>query len=292
MSSNGHKKELYFTQVPQRVVSLVPSLTESLFELGFGKSVAAITDYCVHPAEALKHLPRIGGPRTPRLADILALQPDLVIADQDENTREAVEALEAENVPVWVTQPCTVREAMDILWKMVELFRDPKASARLQTLEVTLNWLADAEQSSFSYFCPLWQEADESPWWITFNEFTYMHDLLRLMGGRNVFAQRRRRYPLEADLGRAEAQPVAGRDTRYPRVPLAEVCAAQPEVILLPDEPFAFDAQQQAQLASWLAETPAVRNGRLIHFDGSLITWHGTRLARALRDLPQLLAVS
>jgi len=292
-SGNGHQKALHFTQPPRRVVSLVPSLTESLFELGLGASVVGITDYCIYPADALAGLPRLGGPKTPRLAEIVALQPDLVIANQEENPLEVVEALEAQGLAVWVTLPRSVRGAMDVLWKLVELYRDHTAGVRLNTLEVTLDWAISSRETQipFRYFCPLWQETGESgPWWVTFNQETYMSDLLGLFGGENVFAERQRQYPLAADLGLQAAEPPAGRDQRYPRVAQAEVLAARPDVILLPDEPFAFDAPQREQLAAWLAETPAVQSGRLKPFDGSLITWHGTRLARALGDLPDVLA--
>jgi ABC-type Fe3+-hydroxamate transport system substrate-binding protein len=124
---------------------------------------------------------------------------------------------------------------------------------------------------------------------MTFDQDTYMHDLLRLMGGENVFAGRVRRYPLSADLGLTEAEQAGERDTRYPRVTFQEIMNADPEVILLPDEPFAYDASQQARLMEMLADTAAVRNGKVFLVEGSLLTWHGTRLARALRDLPGII---
>ena len=100
-------RPLQFDHAPRRVVSLVPSLTESLFELGVGDTVVGVTDYCIHPAERLAGLPRLGGPKNPDIAAIAALQPDLVLANWEENTRQAVEALER-GVPVWVTLPLSV----------------------------------------------------------------------------------------------------------------------------------------------------------------------------------------
>jgi ABC-type Fe3+-hydroxamate transport system substrate-binding protein len=124
---------------------------------------------------------------------------------------------------------------------------------------------------------------------MTFNQDTYMNDLLRLMGGENVFAHRQRRYPLEADLGTAQPEEAAGRDTRYPRLRRDEIIQADPQVILLPSEPFAFGTQEQAHLQEIFAPTEAARQGRLYLLDGSLLTWHGTRLARALNELPVVL---
>jgi ABC-type Fe3+-hydroxamate transport system substrate-binding protein len=99
-----------------------------------------------------------------------------------------------------------------------------------------------------------------------------------------------RRYPLTADLGLAQPEDPGTRDTRYPRVTPAEISQAAPEVILLPDEPFAFGEQERLRLKRLLAETPAVRHDRVRLIDGSLLTWHGTRLARALAEIPACLA--
>jgi ABC-type Fe3+-hydroxamate transport system substrate-binding protein len=291
--SNDHSKALHFTSPPQRVVSLVPSMTESLFELGLGSALVGVTDYCIHPAEAVAGLPHLGGPKNPRVDEILALKPDLVLANWEENTRPTVEALEAAGVAVWVTFPQTVLESLEVLWKLVELFHSHEAGLRLRTLELTLDWAISSvdERRTVRYFCPIWQETTQSgqTWWMTFNRRTYPSDLLLLIGGENAFADRERRYPLRADLGLEAAQDPGERDTRYPRVTAEEVIAAQPQVILLPDEPFAFGEEHSKRIADLLAETPAAQKGRIYPIDGSLITWHGTRLARALRELPAVL---
>jgi ABC-type Fe3+-hydroxamate transport system substrate-binding protein len=289
---NGHKQALHFHQPPQRVVSLVPSLTESMFDLGFGGALVGITDYCIHPTGAIAALPRLGGTKAPNIEAILDLSPDLVLANQEENQRQSVEALEAYGVPVWVTFPKTVRESLDTLWTLTGIYHSREAAARLQTLEVTLEWAAAAalEKAKIRYFCPIWyQESVQTPlWWMTFNQYTYSHDLLKILGGANVFADRQRRYPLEADLGLAPAEEPGERDTRYPRISFDEIIQAQPQIILLPDEPFEFQAEHEELLHDKLAESPAVKDGRIHRVDGSLITWFGTRLARALQELPAL----
>jgi iron complex transport system substrate-binding protein len=292
---NGHRKALHFDHAPQRLVSLVPSMTESLFDLGVGEAVVGITDYCTQPAEKLSHLPRLGGPLNPQIERIIALQPELVIANWEENTLPDVEALEAAGVPVWVSFPKSVRETLDMLYTVAALFRSPAARVRLQTLDLTLDWAiaSAAGRHPVRYFCPIWYETTPSgeSWWMTFNNDTYMDDLLGLCGGENVFAGRTRRYPLEADLGRAPSEEPAGRDTRYPRVTLDEILAAQPEVILLPDEPYAYGETERQHLQALLSGTPAAREDRLLLVEGSLVTWHGTRLARALQTLPPILNI-
>lgn len=121
---------------------------------------------------------------------------------------------------------------------------------------------------------------------MTFNRQTYAGDLLDLMGGENSFENRTRQYPLAADLGRGDAEEPGARDVRYPRVTLGEVVAAQPEVILLPDEPFVFDDAACQALMDDLRETPAVRAGRVYQVDGRLLAWYGTQIKAALDALP------
>jgi iron complex transport system substrate-binding protein len=285
-----------FPHPPQRVVSLLPSMTESLFDLGMGERLVGITDYCIHPAQGVANLPRLGGPQNPRLEQIIALRPDLVLANREENNPQAVRALAEAGLAVWVGFPCTVFEAVDELWTLAGLFQSTAARLGVQALERSLDWAlaAAAERSPVRYFCPIWFEeaADSLPWWMTFNRQTYCHDLLACLGGENVFAGRQRRYPLPADLGMEPEQHPGERDTRYPRVTAAEIVAVRPELILLPDDPFVFDAARRLRLEALLAETPAVQNGRVIPVDGSLITWPGARLALALRELPALFDVA
>ena len=290
---NGHREALHFSHPPKRVVSLVPSLTESMFDLGFGDSLVGITDCCTNPKDSVDAVPHIGSPKTPRIQEILALKPDLVLADWEENTRASVAELDAAGLAVWVTYPSTVRESMEILWTLSRLFKSQMAQIKLQTLDLTLDWTisAMAERPPVRYFCPVWydQNGASQRWWMTFNRFTYCHDLLGLFGLQNVFADRKRRYPLEADLGLAPAEAVDGADTRYPRVSLDELRGEAIDLILLPDEPYRFDEDQRTLLQDLLVDTLAVHNGRVLLVDGSLITWHGTRLAKALRELPAIL---
>ncbi len=189
---------------PARVVSLVPSLTESLFDLGWGGRVVGVTDFCKHPEHEVAKLPRLGGTKTPRVEEIIDLAPDLVIANREENERAAVEALLRAGIPTWITFPQNVPEALALLYALARLFRDPGATQRIKTLETAVEWTqaASAGGAGFTYFCPIWQGVtqDGQRWWMTFNQDTYAHSLLELFGGRNVFASRLRQYPLSADL--------------------------------------------------------------------------------------------
>lgn len=278
---------------PQRVVSLVPSVTESLFELNLGTRVVGITDYCIYPADAVAALPKIGGTKNPDVTRILTLQPDLVIANREENRKEDVEALQAAGVPVWVTFPKTVEDTINLLWAMMDLFGETSMVPRVRLIDYTYDWVRgivqqreDRGETLSRVFVPIWFDP-----LMTFNADTYSHNLLQACGAVNVFADRERRYPLKADLGQAEAYApddarVQGRDTRYPRVTLEEVIAAQPDIILLPSEPYAFSAKDLPFFQA--LDVPAARNRQIHLIDGSLLTWPGTRIARAFEALPAL----
>lgn len=284
--------EIRISRPPKRVVSLVPSLTESLFDLGLGEFVVGITDFCVHPADGVKSLTRIGGPKNPDLQKILSLNPDLVLANQEENSRKIVENLKERGIPVLVTFPQSVRQALDVLLLIARIFSRQTAFLRIKTLEITYSWLQSRidENEPMCYFCPIWMGKiqDGTRWWMTFNQHTYVHDLLRILGGKNIFAERERRYPLMADLGLSDPIDSAGLDTRYPRVVLEEIRQLDPEIILLPSEPYPFEESHYSAFNDLFKGTRAVSKGRIVMLDGSLITWHGTRMGKAFQQLPNL----
>lgn len=292
----GNLSELQFATSPQRVVSLVPSITGSLFDLGLGPRLAAVTDYCVYPPAGVASLPKVGGTKNPDCDQILALQPDLVIANWEENHRATVETLRAAGVPVWVTFPRTVRDTLDLLWALIGVMQAPQVGRALDALEKSVEWASAAADSAepVRVFCPIWREPaidqGEPAWWMTINRDTYVHDVLRLCGAVNIFAARDRRYPLAADLDPSQPAeaPAPGRDVRYPRVTPAEVAALAPDVILLPSEPYPFADPDLAAFEAW-TEMPATQSGRIHLVDGTALTWPGTRLALALTELPALL---
>lgn len=278
---------------PKRIVSLIPSLTGSLFDLGLSQTLVGVTDYCSYPQELTAALPKVGGPKNPRIRDILQLKPDLVLANREENTQSTVEALMQAGIPVWVSFPLTVPAALDDLWALARLMRSETAAERIRSLETALEWAARAAESMppVRYFCPIWEDHLETGerWWMTFNENTYSNDVLRLFNGCNVFASRSRRYPFLADLGLAPPEDPGQRDTRYPRLPIQEIVLAQPDLILLPDEPYLYDEQHTADIAQVFSNTPAGQSGRVRVIDGTLLHWYGTRLARAITELPAIL---
>ena len=263
-------------------------MTETLFDLNIGDRLIAVTDYCTRPADQVARLPKIGGTKNPDIQKIIAMQPDLVLMNDEENRREDHAALEAAGIRTWVTSPHTVFQTLNMLWDVMDVFEAPHMSPRVREIERSYDYTEGAMRASrlVSVFVPIWKDP-----WMTINKDTYMHDLLSTCGGHNVFAERERMFPLRADLGEAEPIPsdderVKDRDKRYPRISLEEVEKLKPEIILLPDEPYPFTEADSADF--YALDVPAAHKGHIYTIDGSLLTWHGTRLAFALQELPPI----
>lgn len=275
----------------RRVVSLVPSETEAVAMLGAGDRLVGRTDYCVEPAETLALVPRVGGTKDARLDRIVALAPDLVLANQEENTEGLVAGLLARGIAVHLSFPKTVADAVALQHDLGLLLGfDPATHPVLVRLRTAVAE-AEARRSHTQpvrVFCPIWMDP-----LMTVHGDTYISDMLDLCGGSNVFADRPRRYPLAADLGRAPAWSdarVGARDTRYPRVTVDEVLAQQPEVVLLPDEPHPF-SEADAEVFRGL-DMPAAHARRVHRTDGKDLCWYSPRLIEALPRVAGLLRPS
>jgi ABC-type Fe3+-hydroxamate transport system substrate-binding protein len=253
---------------PRRIVSLIPSITETLFVLGLGDAVVGCTVYCTHPPEGVAGKVRVGGEKNPKLDLIRELAPDLVVANVEENTREHVDTLRGWGIPVYVTYPRTVAEGIRLVRELGRLTdageRGAEIAAALEArLAETRARLAGHRPARV--FCPIWRKP-----YMTINADTYIHDMLATCGGENVFA---------------------GLPKRYPEVTLADVALAGPDVIVLPDEPYRF---RRAHVADFAAhpEIPALRDGRVHLVDGKLLSWYGPRIEEALTRLTALLTGS
>ncbi len=280
-------RELLFVRSPRRIVSLVPSDTFSLFALGLGGAVVGRTRYCVEPAPAVDAIAVCGGTKDVDTAAVADLAPDLILANQEENSRADLEALARASLPVFVSFPRRVGDGLAHLARIARscgVAGDAAVKALLaRGYEVVR--AAEAERAraarSLPTFVPIWMDP-----LMTLNADTFGSDMLALAGGDNVFGSRVRLYPLKADLGlRAPlpAEATAGRDTRYPRVTLAEVEQRAPALVLLPDEPHEF-GEADAEVFRTLA-IPAAANGRISFCDGKDLFWYG---ARSIEGLPRL----
>lgn len=274
---------------PHRIVSLVPSLTEALFAFGLGDRIVGVTAFCTEPQPEVRSKPTIGGTKNPDRPAILRLAPDLVVANIEENRREDVEFLQAQGIPVFVSFPKTVPEALATLRTLAQVTdADGAAQPILARIEAAYRdtMALAARRQPVRVFCPVWKDP-----WMTINQDTFIHEMLAVCGGANIFATRQRQFPLAADLGKAsplEGVRVEGRDRRYPRVTLEEMAALMPEIIVLPDEPYRFGEADREDFARF-PHVPAVRDGRIHLVDGRFVCWYWSRLDESLRALRELL---
>ena len=248
----------------RRIVSLVPSLTETVCILGAAEQLVGVTRYCTEPSAVLARLPRVGGTKNPDIARIHRLEPDLVLMNAEENRREDFVALETAGLRVFVSFPRRVADVPALLQQLGMLTGTAAAADdMIADLQRARAEIAATECPAVRVFCPIWKNP-----WMSFNRDTYPHDLLAHVGAINVCAEC------------AE---------RFCRIELAAVAAAMPEIVVLPDEPYVFSQKDVPSLAA-LSATPALRQGRIVFVDGKALTWYGARTASGLRDLHRIIA--
>ena len=249
---------------PQRIVSLVPSVTETLFALGAGERVVGVTSFCTHPPEEIARIEKVGGTKDPQLENIVRLAPDVVILNEEENRREDFTWLEEHGLCVYVTAPRTVGDGINMIENLSNLLgRQEAGQAMAQPLRGQATQLSSAVegQTRLRVFCPIWRKP-----WMSFNAETYIDDMLWLCGGENIF--------------RAKPE-------RYCTVTLDEVAAADPHLVLLPSEPYPFAPKHFAHLKP-LSETCAGKMGHLYCVDGMALCWYGPRIADGFAELSRL----
>lgn len=241
-----------------RYVSLVPSLTESLFELGVGGEVVGATKFCVHPADRMSGVMRVGGTKNPSMERILGLEPTLVFANEEENRLEDVAALRGHGIEVHTSFPRLVSDVPGMLRDVGTAVGRPEAGAGL-ALSVE-GALAEAAVFSRSrglrpvrFLVLIWRRP-----WMGASRDTFLSSLLEAAGGVNV---------------------LASEGPRYPELTEDEIADLNPDRVFLPSEPYPF----QDQHVDELVRSARIPPGRFLPCDGELLTWHGSRTAAGLR---------
>ncbi|HEY1434308.1 MAG TPA: helical backbone metal receptor, partial [Thermoanaerobaculia bacterium] len=230
-----------------RVVSLCPSITETIVAIGGLKALAGVTRYCTRPSGMLWGLPRVGGTKSPDIPRIIDLKPDLVFANAEENRREDVEALRAAGIEVDVTLPKTVAEVPGAIRQWGERLgtsgQAEEVAARIDSERQVLE--ARRPGRTFRYAYWIWKDP-----WMTISDDTYVADLIRLGGGENVYGRESVRYP-----------------TSHP----TEALAREPQLHLFPSEPFPFAEEKHGALVERLFGS----HTRRVFVDGDNYCWHG-----------------
>jgi ABC-type Fe3+-hydroxamate transport system substrate-binding protein len=241
--------------LPLRIVSLVPSQTELLFDLGLNEEVVGLTRYCVHPASKARTKTVVGGTKDPDLQLIRSLQPSLILGNKEENTREVIEQLR-EEFPVWLSDVSTLADATAMIRTVSEVVGKPE----------TGTWLVNKINERFLLLSgEVARQQQEQPtpprrvayliWrkpWMVAGSGTFIHSLLETTGWVNAFAD----VP------------------RYPTVSPDEFRQRNPDLVLLSSEPYPFRAKHQAELNQLLPRATV----RLV--EGDLFSWYGSRLLR------------
>jgi len=238
-----------------RVISLCPSLTELVFDLGRGADLVGITKFCIHPADRVGAVEKVGGTKDPRLERIVELEPDLVLLNEEENRIEDAEALQTAGIACHVSFPRTVADTAAMVRSIgVALDSVPAAERIALDIETRASRVRaavrDRRRVRFAYL--IWRK----PIMVAAAD-TFVDALLGLAGGVNVFASR---------------------EDRYPTVTAAELAAAEPDVVLLSSEPFPF----QARHVDEFSELTGLAKDRFRLVDGELLSWHGSRTPRGI----------
>lgn len=234
-----------------RLVSLCPSITETLIALGQAQRLVGITRFCIHPAEIVKQLPKIGGTKDPDLQKIREAQPDLIFFNEEENRKEDHEALC--DLRIDVSYPRRVDEVPADLRRFGALVgAEAPAEQFARTLEQELAALKRPAEPTFRFAYMIWRKP-----WMTVSQDTYVSDLLERAGGQNIFAD--------------ESQ-------RYPTTSLEALGQGKPDLVLLSDEPFPFAAPHVEEVQAALGPKPQVE---LV--SGDDCCWHGVRSIRGVR---------
>ena len=241
-----------------RLLSLCPSITESLAALGAAGELVGATRYCIHPKEALKTVPRVGGTKNPDLAAIRSARPDLVFCNAEENRAEDIAALRRE-FAVDVSHPRTVAEIPALLRHFGAVAGRGEESEKISLkVEEALERVEEEARLAglrFRFVYLIWKDP-----WMTIGPRTYVADLLRRVGGR---------LSLEES---------AGTDVRdYPVASENAILLSRPDVLILPDEPYPFAGKDAA---FWHQRLPSAC--RVVRVEGDDFCWHGVRTLRGL----------
>jgi ABC-type Fe3+-hydroxamate transport system substrate-binding protein len=235
----------------KRIVSLVPSITELLVDLGLETAIVGVTKFCVHPKHLRKNTTIIGGTKNLRLEVIRQLEPDLIFANKEENVREQVEALAAE-FKVYTSDISNFDEALSMIKTVGSLTdRLPEAEALITQINQAKSRFEAVKPNNSKHYRTLyliWQKP-----WMSVGGDTYISNMMQIAGFENVCRDRQ----------------------RYPELSDAVIQSLAPEVILLSSEPFPFTEKHISGLQKLLPEAA------ILLADGEMFSWYGSRLLQA-----------
>ena len=252
-------RKLVLSKLPERIISLVPSQTELLYDLGLEDEVIGITKFCVHPDQWFRSKKRIGGTKNVNIAAVASLEPDLIVANKEENSKEQILLLQ-KIAPVWVTDIVTMEDAIEMILHM-GMITGKSANAVKITTEILSKfvdlstWMANRQLPSYKTAYLIWKD----PYMVAGGD-TFIDQMLQLSGWNNLFANKE----------------------RYPTVTIEELILQKPELLLLSSEPYPFGNKHIAEFQKQLPGT------KIILVDGEMFSWYGSRLLHSVDYLKKL----
>jgi ABC-type Fe3+-hydroxamate transport system substrate-binding protein len=242
IDQTGRKVEI--NDAPKRIVSLVPSQTELLYHLGLDQEVAGITKFCVHPHHWFQNKLRVGGTKQIHIEKIKALDPDLILANKEENLRDDIEKLSKE-FPVWVSEVDNLESALSMIGSVGHIV-NKSSEADILIHEISKRFLLLKKEEPLMNVCYLiWQDP-----FMTVGGDTFISNMLHHAGFQNIFSDH----------------------TRYPEITMEQLSTLPYDVLMLSSEPFPF-SEKHIQLLQ-----PIIHSKIIILVDGEMFSWYGSRM--------------
>ena len=233
-----------------RIISLVPSFTELLFDLNLGDSVVGVTRFCIHPKQKTKLITKVGGTKNVKLDIIKQLNPDLIIANKEENQKEDIEALQKEHT-VWLTEITTIKDALGMILALgSKTQRERESKLLVQEIESQFKTIVIPNPTitkTVAYF--IWQ----SPYMLA-GRNTFINQLITAIGFTNI---------------------ISGTDARYPVLSGQEIQELKPDYIFLSSEPFPFKEVNKDEFQALFPFS------KVVLVDGEMFSWYGSRMKLA-----------
>lgn len=248
-------REVMIPYPPRRIVSLVPSQTELLYDLGLEEEVVGITKFCVHPDSWFRNKTRVGGTKQLHTDKIKELQPDLIIANKEENLEEQVREL-AHDYPVWVSDIKSIEDGLEMIRAVGELVdKEEQANSLARDIATGFEMLQQAgEKKRVIYF--IWREP-----WMSVGGDTFISNVIETIGWENALKEL----------------------VRYPEITLEESAAHKPDIILLSSEPYPFKEKHIEEVKA------AIPGAEVLLVDGEMFSWYGSRMLKAIPYLSELI---
>jgi ABC-type Fe3+-hydroxamate transport system substrate-binding protein len=237
---------LQLSRKPSRIITLVPSQTELLFDLGLSEEVVGITKYCIHPAEWQNEKTIVGGTKNFQTEIIDKLQPDLIIANREENTKEGIEELQ-KKYPVWVSEIYTLEDSLQMIERVGALVNKVERSEFIVS-EIRKGFETVTQFHPQKVVYLIWRKP-----WMAAGQNTFINDMLNKIGLKNCLPE----------------------NSRYPELSNGELKSLNPEVVFLSSEPYPFKGKHVEEIQSVLPQS------KIMLVDGEMFSWYGSRLVQS-----------